>query len=161
VSGLSARKRDILSQVADGSLSPHEAAARLEELEREEDAQESKREEGTPHSPPETKRDIQVVIHHGQAEIIGDPSVKEAVADGRHVARREGGVLVIEGEDRCDDLPGFTFSRRTPRWYSACWLIGTRNVWETLTVRMNPNLPLETISRGVRPDSRCSGANPG
>lgn len=150
----SAAMRDILSQVAQGSLSPEDAAARLEALERE---------EPTPEPEIGTAREVRIVRQRGQVEVVGDPSVKEVAVEGAHVARREGGTLVIEGEDDWedhfthresppnprhtwggwDDIPGFIFTRR----FSGAWMRG----WDSrpLVVRMNPNLPLEiTLQAG-------------
>lgn len=154
----SAAMRDILSQVAQGSLSPEEAATRLEELEREEPAP-------GPRPEPETgtTREIRIVRQRGQVEVVGDPSVKEVAVEGPHIARREGGTLVIEGEDDWDghvthrefppnlgrswggwdEIPGFIFTRR----FSSSWMRG----WDSrpLVVRMNPHLPLEiTLQAG-------------
>ena len=154
----SAAMRDILSQVAQGSLSPEEAAARLEELEREEPAPGP-----GPEPETETAREIRIVRQRGQVEVVGDPSVKEVAVEGPHVARREGDALVIEGEDNWDDMfkqgefppnprhrwggwddiPGFIFTRR----FSGGWMRG----WDSrpLVVRMNPHLPLEiTLQAG-------------
>lgn len=172
--------RDILSQVAAGTLSPEEAAARLEEIERESSGAESETEPGTSQgartggAEPESEavRAIRIVRQRGQVEVVGDPSVKEAVADGPHIARREGDTLIIEGEDNWeemprrpgfphgkrrswdswDDIPGFVFSRRFSahggwpgRWGMSGWGWDAR----PLVVRMNPNLPLEiTLQAG-------------
>ncbi len=154
----SAVMRDILDQVARGSLSPEEADARLDELERE---------EPIPGSRPEpetgTAREIRIVRQRGQVEVVGDPSVKEVTVEGLHIVRREGDTLVIEGEDDWDDhvkqrespprsghawggwddFPGFIFTRR----FSGGWMRG----WDSrpLVVRMNPHLPLEiTLQAG-------------
>lgn len=158
--------RDILSQVARGSLSPEDAAARLEELEREEPTPPP-----GPGSEPETEaiREIRIVRQRGQVEVVGDPLVKEVAVEGPHVARRECGTMVIEGEDGWDDnfkhrgssptprhpwggwddIPGFIFTRRFP----GGWMRG----WDSrpLVVRMNPHLPLEiTLQAG---SARISG----
>ena len=125
-------RREILSQVAAGELSPEEAARRLEELNAE--------------APPSVAtaiarpageiRRVQLVRAFGTLEVIGDPSVREAVADGPHVAHREGDTLRIEG-DWSDDDEGFRFGHQRVRIK-----IGGVNV-NRLTVRMNPDLPLE------------------
>ena len=169
----SSAMRDILDQVAQGSLSPEEAAARLEELEREPPGPEMGAEEGrgnrTGGAEPEseTVRGVRIIRQRGQVEVVGVASVKEVVADGPHVARREGDTLVIEGEDdwedmstrsgfahharhsrhsweSWDDIPGFVFARRfSTRWGIPGWDA------RPLVVRMNPNLPLEiTLQAG-------------
>src|SRR5256885_980657 len=125
-------QREILNQVASGSITAEEGAARLESL------------ESAPPSPsrPATAapelRQVRVVSRFGNAHVIGDPSVAFAVADGPHNARQEGDTMVIEQSPLTDDttfefnrpyarvsIPGFDFHRR-------------------LTVRMNPSLALRT-----------------
>jgi hypothetical protein len=126
-------QREILSQVASGTITAEEGAARLEAL------------ESTPALPPTRPsvptaevRQVRVVSRFGNAQVIGDPSVAFAVADGPHNARQEGDTMVIEQSPLTDDttfefnrpyarvsIPGFDFSRR-------------------LTVRMNPALALRT-----------------
>lgn len=153
----------MLERVARGELSPTEAASLLEELESQ--AQEPRPErdprdwaadwaeqpESTSPAPPTTEPGaarIRVVRTIGSADIVGDPTVREAVADGPHVARREGETLVIEGQDDAFGMgPGFQFGwhqgppnphrmRRHGRGFR--W--GDDN---PLRVRVNPDLPLE------------------
>jgi len=61
-----------------------------------------------------------VVRALGSADIIGDPSVREAVAEGPHIARREGDTLVIEGDDEFDMRSGFMFGWDQNRDTTAC-----------------------------------------
>ena len=125
-------QREILHEVASGTISAEEGASRLEAL------------ESTPPPPsrpgvqaPEL-RQVRVVSRFGNAHVIGDPSVAFAVADGPHNARQEGDTMVIEQSPLTDDtsfefnrpyarvsVPGFDFNRK-------------------LTVRMNPSLALRT-----------------
>ena len=125
-------QREILNQVASGTITAEEGAARLESL------------ESTPPAPsrlsapaPEL-RQVRVVSRFGNAHVIGDPSVAFAVADGPHNARQEGDTMVIEQSPITNDtafefnrpyarvsIPGFDFHRK-------------------LTVRMNPLLALRT-----------------
>jgi hypothetical protein len=95
-----------------------------------------------------------VIRSIGTAEIIGDPSVREAIAEGPHLARREGDALIIEGRD--DDpatMAGFVFSwpegrHRMPRNHRR-----PRFRWgdiAPLRVRVNPNLPLEVEAQAGR-----------
>jgi hypothetical protein len=77
-----------------------------------------------------------VVRTAGWTEIVGDPGVQEAVAEGPHVARRDGDTLIIEGEEDTAELPGFRFSWR--RGYHLHF-----GDVRPLRIRMNPNLPLE------------------
>lgn len=110
-------RRSILSQVAEGTLSPDEAAERLAALDpKTHDHTNSGhtnsghtnsgsegpggaaagRDRGLP--PGEPAKRLRIVGSVRMIEIIGDPAVAEAVAEGPHDARREGDLLVIEGE---------------------------------------------------------------
>ena len=86
--------------------------------------------------PEERAARIRVVRTAGWTEIVGDPGVQEAVAEGPHVARRDGDTLIIEGEEDTAELPGFRFSWR--RGYHLHF-----GDVRPLRIRMNPNLPLE------------------
>jgi hypothetical protein len=118
-------KREILRQVASGDLTPDEAEARLAELDRADTG------EGAAPPAGEAATKIRVVRLAGAAEIIGDPTVKEAIADGPHDVHREGGTLVIESRPAPGD--GYTFGP---------FSFGT-DVHRKLRVRMNPDLALE------------------
>ena len=84
-------KREILNQVAQGDLTPEEAEARLAELDRPAPGGAD-----AAAAPAEAATKVRIVRIAGAAEIIGDPTVKEAVADGPHDVHREGTTLVIE-----------------------------------------------------------------
>lgn len=124
-----------MSQVAAGTISPEEGAARLAALD-------------TPATAPQQSaapvpaavglRQVEVTTRFGNTEIIGDPSVAFAVADGPHSARQDGDTMYIEQSPITDgtsfefnrpfariNIPGFNFNRK-------------------LTVRMNPVLALRT-----------------
>jgi Putative adhesin len=120
-------KREILTQVAAGTITAEEGAARLESL----DAQ-------APSLPviATAGRQVKVVSQFGSAEIVGDRSVAFAVADGPHRARQEGDTMVIEHEP-IDDSETFSFggSRRIV-------INGSSIRRRQLTVRMNPDLAL-------------------
>jgi hypothetical protein len=98
-------------------------------------------------------------------EVQGDASVREAVASGPHSARRDGDVLVIEGQpdflgddgddddDDDSDFPGARFRFRGPVWSSARAgvVVGGRrhNIHtiqgarrQPLVIRMHPDLEL-------------------
>ncbi len=162
------QRKAVLERVARGELSPAEGAALLEEI----DAQaapsssaadprdwaadwEARESEWTPPPPPpaggERAARVRVVRAIGTADIVGDPTVSEAVAEGPHVARREGDTLVIEGEEDAFGMPGFYFGRGGPRRRP-------RPGWRhhhgfhfgdmvPLRIRMNPHLPLEVESQ--------------
>ncbi|GAC1478993.1 MAG: hypothetical protein PVSMB9_02050 [Candidatus Dormibacteria bacterium] len=115
-------RREILTKVARGELSPQEAAEQLTQAEAESEA-------GT-----SSVARIRVDGQLGSLQILGDPTVREAVASGPHRARVEGDTLIIEGEHR--DAGGFTFSGHLPFSWAAA---GDRR----LVIRMNPALALE------------------
>jgi hypothetical protein len=129
-------KRQILLRVARGEIAPEEGAAQLEELERG-DLEVMAEPEGRRLAPPISKdaeiRQIKVLSEFGSVHVIGDGSVREAVVEGPHSARREEGRLVIEHEAEAGD---FSFSRRHVSFRGGHGLI----------VRMNPALPLEVDS---------------
>jgi hypothetical protein len=156
-------RRAVLERVARGELSPAEAASLLEELESAEEPQRDPRDWAAdwdepaarpePHAPPQPPpaggaARIRVVRSVGVADVVGDPTVHEAVADGPHVARREGDTLVIEGQDDWDMGPGFQFNwgesrherhlRMRRRLRGRAWGEPPR-----LRVRINPDLPLD------------------
>jgi hypothetical protein len=125
-------QREILSQVAAGTITAEEGAARLEALES------TPPPAPRPSAPSPELRQVRVVSRFGNAHVIGDASVAFAVADGPHNARQEGDTMVIEQSPLTDDtsfefnrpyarvsIPGFDFNRK-------------------LTVRMNPALALRT-----------------
>lgn len=115
-----AERRSILSQVAEGTLSPDEAAERLASLDRDaaHDQPGSQRsavrtaaggDRGLPPGAPASR--IRVVGSVRMVEIVGDANVKEASVEGPHDARREGDVLIIEGEG-----PDVPWSQPGWRW---------------------------------------------
>lgn len=124
-------RKQILSDVAAGLLSPEEAAARLERL----DQAPPVAEPGAP------ARRVRILSTVGVTEVIGDRSVREAVAEGPHAVRSEADAFVIESEPP-EDGASWVFARREHRperlLRHHAWRLPTR-----LKVRMNPDLPLE------------------
>ncbi|MBW3536885.1 MAG: hypothetical protein KY395_03825 [Actinobacteria bacterium] len=115
-----AERRSILSQVAEGTLSPEEAAERLSSLDQSSPQDRSGGsgspsqtatggDRGLPPGAPAAR--IRIVGSVRLIEITGDPNVKEAVAEGPHDARREGDLLIIEGEG-----PEVAWSQPGWRW---------------------------------------------
>jgi hypothetical protein len=177
-------RKAVLERVARGELSPTEAAALLDDLEEREAPPEADprdwaagwaRPDGgvPPQVPPPPAGDaasrVRVLRPLGTADIIGDPSVREAVAEGPHVARREGETLVIQGhDDWFGTMPGWEFNWNGPgrRGRHRRLRHHHRLGWEDiapLRVRVNPDLPLEIESRagrlrvrGVHGPIRCS-----
>ncbi|MEY2568278.1 MAG: hypothetical protein QOE35_2807 [Actinomycetota bacterium] len=136
-------RRAILSAVADGTLSPQEAAERLHALAHPHGAPEADAKASAPSSPDrEGPVRVRVQASARKVEVIGDPTVREAVAEGPHEAWRDGDTLVIEGEFDPDrhfrehiGASGFSFSRSR-----SAVMIGKQLA---LVVRMNPDLALE------------------
>ena len=121
-------RREILARVAEGTLTPQDAAAELRELE-------GSTEPATPVAeapPPTDLARVRVVASMGRVVILGDESVREAVADGPQQVHREGDTLVIEST--YDDGAGFTFGRVH---------FGFDLPDPRLLVRMNPSLLLD------------------
>ena len=127
-------QREILSQVAAGTLSAEEGAARLEALETEPIAPPS-RPAPTSDSRSGVKQ-VRVFARLGNTEIIGDSTVSYAVAEGPHRVRQEGETMIIE-QSPLDGEAGFEFSRPEGRIRIPSVDIGGK-----LIVRMNPALAL-------------------
>ena len=161
------RRREILAAVAAGDMSPTEAAEQLHDLDNPPDddyaAGEERVEAPRPSAPPPGDRARRVRVEGGLRgiEIVGDPSVTEAVAEGPHEARRDGDTLVIETTSD-DDFRTAAFSfasvgrhgmRIKTRARPAVGI--ARN--PGLVVRMNPDLELDAWieagalnTRGIR-----------
>jgi|SRR5690349_10985277 len=148
-------QREILNQVASGQISAGEGAARLEALGA-----------GAPTPPPPgastppaatttAARSVKVISLLGTANIVADPTVAVAVAEGPHRARTDGDVLVIEhaGLDEGNDT--FTFGGGAHRVVVA----GPDLQRRSISIRMNPNLPLAaTVQAGNLNVSGVRGA---
>jgi hypothetical protein len=128
-------QREILNQVASGAISAEEGASRLEALE----AEPSVTEPLAPPAPPATSiKQVTVNTRFGNTEIVADPTVASAVADGPHRARQDGDTLVIDQSVLTGET-SFEFNRpyakiAIPRFDNS----------NKLTVRMNPALALRT-----------------
>src|SRR5712692_1222389 len=133
-------RREILSQVAAGTITAQEGAARLDALEAElagaADNQAAPP-AAAPSAPTSVIRRIKVVSQIGSAEVIGDPSVAFVVADGPHRARQDGDMMIIEHAP-FDESDHFTFRGGGRRVIINGADVQRRKV----TVRMNPNLAL-------------------
>jgi hypothetical protein len=132
-------QREILSQVAAGKITADEGAARLQSLEEVEihaPAEAPTAATPSPVGDPDTHR-IKVVSQIGSTEIVGDPSVAYAVADGPHTARQEGDTMVISHAP-FEESDHFTFGRVGRR----AVVNGVDFHRRKVTVRMNPKLAL-------------------
>lgn len=126
-------RREILIQVASGTITAEEGAARLDSLEA-----------PMPPAPAPVAtglkgRHVKVVSQLGSADIVGDPSVAFAVADGPHRARQEGDTMVIEHQP-LDEDESFAFGSGGSR--HRVLINGATIQRRKLTVRMNPDLAL-------------------
>jgi hypothetical protein len=132
------QRREILTQVAAGTMTAEEGAARLESLEAPTPSPEPGRPAATATALParSTTRQVKVVTQFGSAEIVGDPSVDFAVAGGPHRARLQGDTMVIEHVPFDEDT--FSFGHGERRLAINGFDIQRRK----LTVRMNPDLAL-------------------
>ena len=130
-------RREILTQVAAGTLTAEEGAARLEALEA--PAPPTATPDPAPAVSGPKGRHVKVISQFGSAEIVGDPSVAFAIADGPHRARQDGDTIVIEHQP-LDEDDSFAFgpSGARPRIVLNGMTIARRQ----LTVRMNPDLAL-------------------
>jgi hypothetical protein len=123
-----------LNQVAAGTITAEEGVARLQAL----DSASTPPEPAPTLPPPPAPGIRQVTINSrfGNADIIGDPTVAGAVADGPHRARQEGDSLVIDQSFLSGETT-FEFSR------SRISIPGFDR-GNNLVVRMNPALALRT-----------------
>ena len=122
---------EILLDVAAGTLSAEEGAARLAAL----DTEHAATVPVTPAPQPAPSiREVGLNARFGNTEVIGDPSVASAVAEGPHRARQEGDVMVIE-QTLLGGSGSFEF-RRAGRG-----LLGL-DFADKLTIRMNPSVAL-------------------
>ena len=139
------KKREILNQVRDGVITAEEGMARLEELSAEEPAAPRATTTATalpagPSSLPSAgaAKAIKVVSQFGSAEVVADPSVTGAVADGPHTARIDGDTLIIEHVPfQEDDTFKFGLAGRRVEINGFDFKTNRR-----MKVRMNPDLPL-------------------
>jgi hypothetical protein len=145
-------QREILNQVAGGTITPEEGAARLQLLDEEEPATPpgvTAAEGPTPSGGPQTRR-VKVISQIGSAEIVGDPSVAFVVAEGPHRARQDGDTMIIDHAP-FEENDHFIFGREVVggqvklsdiRRSRRIAVNGADFQRRKLIVRMNPNLPL-------------------
>ena len=118
-------RRTVLERVADGSLTPEEALQVLDGTRADAGTRPPRR---TPRDADRVTR-LRVASELGVLSVIGDASVRDAVADGACSMRREGDTLVVTGDD---DAMGS---------YRAVGIdLGRRR---RVMVRANPELALE------------------
>ena len=137
------KKREILNQVRAGTITAEEGASRLDALAAEAQpaaatatAAPRPRDVSAPTAP--AARSVKVLSQFGSAEVVADPTVTVAVAEGPHRARVDGDTLVIEHVPFQED-DTFTFGMAGRRIEINGFDFKTRR---SLRVRMNPDLPL-------------------
>src|SRR5206468_10425089 len=92
-------QREILTQVAAGTITAEEGAARLDALlptTAGAPAPKAREAAKPAEAAPGVVRELKLISRFGSTEIVGDPTVTSAVADGPHRARQDGDTLVIE-----------------------------------------------------------------
>ena len=138
----------ILHSVAEGTLSPEDATAAISALEPSALERSAPAPHGAPtdvaESPAEPVRRLIVKAGALRLVVIGDPTVALAVADGQHRAERDGDALVLNS-----NLSEPGYSTEPPRSAFVSWLSQVMDhVRATLTVRVNPDLPLQILMVG-------------
>lgn len=134
------KKREILNLVREGTISAEEGAARLDALAAGEAAPATV---VTAAPPPagagkDVAKSVKVVSQFGSAEVVADPTVTAAVAEGPHRVRVDGDTMIIEHVPFQED-DTFTFGMGGRRIEINGVDFKTRR---SLKVRMNPDLPL-------------------
>ena len=126
--------------MASGVLSPQEAAVQLGQL------------EDSDSTEAATVVRVRVDRQLGSVEVIGDPTVREAVAEGPHRARIDGDTMLISA-DTDYEHGGRSHDHGVPFIFG--FGMGRRFSGEHLVVRMNPALALDLkVQAG---NSRVSG----
>lgn len=130
---MSDEMRDILNRVASGEISPEEAQKLLGPA----DAT------AGPSGPstPEPVRRLAIRSRAVRLVVRADPNVDTAIADGPHRVSHVGDTLTVHS-----DLSAGQYEAEAPRSTFATWLTTMNRAGETLTVRVNPDLPLEVLT---------------
>lgn len=127
-------QREILERVANGELSPEEAAELLEP------AQAGPPAGDTPF-PEADVTTLHLIGAFRTTVVTADPSVRTVSVEGPHRARLEGSTLVIDGDDEHAD--GFTFESRRGLRRGRHFRLGVDNPRPVpLRVLANPSLAL-------------------
>lgn len=154
-------RRDILQEVAEGRLSPEEAAERLDDRPSEQ-----------ADAPPGGVKRVRLTGTVGTLAVIGEPDLPGPITIGAHRARYDGDALVIEaGEAEAgswfqdlfrqerpgQERPGQERAWQEKSWQEKSWQERSGQSWSygwgglagigrwktPLEVRMSPELPLE------------------
>lgn len=128
--------KDLLNKVAAGEISPEEAQARLAGT-----GAPATHPEATAHPDTEPVRRIALRGSAVRLIVVADPTVDTAVADGPHRVSHAGDTLTIHS-----DLSAGQYETEAPRSAFATWLGTVNKAGSTLSVRVNPGLPLEVLN---------------
>ncbi len=140
---------DILQAVAAGTLDPQTASGMIARM------RQGGEDAGSGSAPPPPVSEVLVKAGAVRLVIIGDPAVDQAVAEGPHRMERRDGTLVIRTNTAEGD-----FATTPPRSALMNWLTSVMDrASQTLTVRVNPALPLRVLIVGGSLD--LSGATAG
>jgi hypothetical protein len=146
------QRREILSKVREGTLSPEEAAVRLEELEAGQgsEAVDDYRPEDSPAAVADPGiKVVRLVKQRGPAIVVGDPTIRGAVADGPHSISTDDDTILITSEE--DVEAGIQFGFGPGRY-------GRIRTGRPLRIRMNPALALHAeIQAGTLRVERVTG----
>ncbi len=124
---------EVLAAVAAGTITPEEASTLIEAL----------RAQPVP-VDSSTVNEIYIKAGGARLIIIGDPTVAAASVDGHHRMEQQGGTLLIT-TNRAEGQ----FSTTPPRSAFRSWLDSwVERAGQTLTVRINPDLPLRVLNVG-------------
>lgn len=127
--------RALLEEVASGTISPEEASLKIAGLT-------SEVQDVVHHDQPVQR--IQIKAGAVKLNVVADPNVAEAIAEGPHTMRREGEALLIDTNTTQGD-----YSVEAPRSAFVTWVGQMMNrVGATVTVRVNPDLPLQVLLVG-------------
>jgi hypothetical protein len=137
--------RDILNRVASGELSPEEAQSLLGEsapAAGEHVSTTSAADTPVPPRPaPEPVAKVSIRASAVRLVVVADPTIDTAVAEGPHRVSHVGDTLTIHS-----DLSAGDYQTETPKSAFATWLSTVNRAGSTLTVRVNPTLPLEVLN---------------
>jgi hypothetical protein len=157
--GMSHDMDEILKRVAAGELTPEEALRHLDggrqagsQLWTEEPPGPRTEDRPRPAAATDGVTAIRITASYRNLDVIADPSVATAFAEGEHSIVRDGGVLVVDG--RGGGLLGNGLDPHSWRFGLNAVAPGralSRGWWDhNLTVRVNPQLPLQLDAVGSK-----------
>jgi hypothetical protein len=138
--------REILNRVATGELSPEQAATLLAGISGSPTGSaagspgEASGSAPTAEAAPQPVRRVAVRSRAMRLVVRADSSVDTAVAEGPHRISHVGDTLTVNS-----DLSVGDYETEAPKSAFATWLSTMNRAGETLTVRVNPDLPVEIL----------------